>query len=132
MVGCLTGGLATDFLYRALGFVVGTKAFRALSRASGAALGIGACWLLDDLHAIVAVLVVASFFGDFALGAMWATFQDIGGPFSGTVLGWANMCGNIGAACAISVIGRLVERYGWSATFIMASGAYLIGALAWL
>lgn len=78
------------------------------------------------------VLVVASFFGDFALGALWATYQDIGGPWSGTVLGWANMCGNIGAACAISVIGRLVEGYGWPATFIMAGGAYAIGAITWL
>jgi sugar phosphate permease len=48
------------------------------------------------------------------------------------VLGWANMCGNIGAAVAISLIGRMVERYGWSATFVMGSSAYLIAALGWL
>lgn len=81
---------------------------------------------------IVALLVVTSFLGDFALGANWATYQDIGGRYAGTVLGWTNMCGNIGAATAISVIGRLVEYSGWSATFAMSSTAYLVGAVGWL
>lgn len=131
MAGCLSGGFATDWLMARFGLVWGRRIPSVISY-SGASIGLGACWLLDDTGAIVTVLVVASFFGDFALGALWATYQDIGGPWSGTVLGWANMCGNIGAACAISVIGRLVDGYGWPATFVMAGGAYAIGAVTWL
>jgi ACS family glucarate transporter-like MFS transporter len=130
MAGCLCGGFATDWLVRRVGLCWGRR-IPGLISYGGAALGLSGCWALDDANFIVALLIVSSFFGDFALGAMWATYQDIGGPFAGTVLGWANMCGNIGAACAISVIPRLVEHYGWSATFAMSSGAYLVGALTW-
>jgi sugar phosphate permease len=130
MAGCLCGGFATDWLVRPVGLCWGRR-IPGLISYGGAALGLSACWALDDANVIVALLIASSFFGDFALGAMWATYQDIGGPFAGTVLGWANMCGNIGAACAISVIPRLVERYGWSATFAMSSGAYLVGAMVW-
>ncbi|MBI3838241.1 MAG: MFS transporter [Planctomycetia bacterium] len=130
MAGCLCGGFATDWLVRRVGLCWGRR-IPGLISYGGAALGLSGCWALDDANAIVALLVVSSFLGDFALGAMWATYQDIGGPLAGTVLGWANMCGNIGAACAISVIGRLVEHYGWSATFAMSASAYLVGALTW-
>ncbi|HEV3136246.1 MAG TPA: MFS transporter, partial [Pirellulales bacterium] len=130
MAGCLCGGFATDWLVRRLGLCWGRR-IPGLVSYGGAALGLSACWAFDDPNLIVTLLIVSSFFGDFALGAMWATYQDIGGPFAGTVLGWANMCGNIGAACAISLIPRLVEHYGWSATFAMSSGAYLAGAMIW-
>ena len=131
MAGCLAGGLATDFLVKRVGLRWGRRIPGMVSY-GGAAIGLCVCWSLDDVTAIVTVLVITSFFGDFALGVMWSTYQDIGGPYAGTVLGWANMCGNIGAACAISVIGRIVEDYGWSPTFVMAASAYLLGALCWL
>ncbi len=130
MAGCLSGGFATDWLVRRVGLLWGRR-IPGLISYGGAALGLSGCWALDDASAIVALLIVSSFLGDFALGAMWATYQDIGGPFAGTVLGWANMCGNIGAACAISVIPRLVEHSGWSATFAMSASAYLVGAMTW-
>jgi ACS family glucarate transporter-like MFS transporter len=131
MGGCLAGGVATDWLMKRVGLRWGRRIPGIVAHA-GAAIGLAGCWFLDNASGIVALLIVASFLGDFALGAVWATFQDIGGPYAGTVLGFANMCGNIGAAVAISVIGRLVEGYGWPATFIMASSAYLLASIAWL
>jgi sugar phosphate permease len=131
MAGSLCGGLATDWLVKQVGLGWGRR-LPGLISCGGAALVYAACWPLDDVRAIVALLVVASFFGDFALGAMWATCQDIGGPLAGTVFGSANMCGNIGAACAASLIARLAATFGWSATFVVSSSAYFVGALAWL
>lgn len=131
MAGCLCGGWVTDWFVPRLGLCWGRR-LPAIVSYCGAALAYAACWALADVDLIVAALVAASFLGDFASGAMWATFQDIGGSFSGTVFGWGNMCGNIGAACSISLIGRLVDHNRWSDAFILASIAYVAGAIAWL
>jgi ACS family glucarate transporter-like MFS transporter len=77
-------------------------------------------------------LIVSSFLGDFALGALWSTYQDIGGPYAGTVLGAGNMFGNIGAAVAASLIVRLAAQFGWSSSFLLSAVAYSVGAAAWL
>ncbi len=131
MAGCLAGGVATDWLIRRVGIAWGRRVPGIVAH-GGAALCLAACWVLDDPQAIVALLMVASFLCDFALGAVWASFQEIGGRFAGTVLGFANMCGNIGAALAISLIGRLQAEYGWPAAFALAAGAFAVAAVAWL
>jgi ACS family glucarate transporter-like MFS transporter len=130
MGGCLAGGFATDWLIRRAGLAWGRRLPGMLGH-GGAALCLATCWLLDDRDAIVALLIAASFLGDFALGGVWASFQDIGGKYAGTVLGFANMCGNIGAAVAISLIGRLQAGYGWPAAFALGAGAFLFAAISW-
>ena len=51
-----------------------------------------------------------SFTIDFGLGATWASYQDIGGRNVATVLGFGNMCGNLGAADFGWYIGRPRQR----------------------
>jgi ACS family glucarate transporter-like MFS transporter len=131
MAGCLLGGVATDVLRARFGVAWGRRIPGMISY-GGAALGLLGVWVMDDVEPIVALLIVTSFLGDFALGAIWATAQDIGGPLAGTVLGTGNMCGNIGAAVAISAIARLQAAYGWPITFIMSAAAYAIAAVLWL
>lgn len=131
MAGCLSGGFATDRLVRRFGLAWGRRA-PCIASYCAAAMTYGACYSLDDPRAIVTLLVVASFLGDFGLGSMWCTYQDIGGPYAGTVLGVGNMCGNIGAAMASSFIPRLANEFGWSASFALSAGAYATGALGWL
>jgi sugar phosphate permease len=63
---------------------------------------------------------------------MWASYQDIGGASSGAVFGWANMCGNIGAACAASFVPRLADHFGWPSVFLFSCASYALGALTWL
>jgi ACS family glucarate transporter-like MFS transporter len=130
MGGCLAGGFATDWLIRRAGLAWGRR-LPGMFGHGGAALCLASCWLLDDPRAIVALLIAASFLGDFALGGVWASFQDIGGKYAGTVLGFANMCGNIGAAVAISLVGRLQAGYGWPAAFALGAGAFLFAAISW-
>ncbi len=131
MGGCLAGGFATDWLVRRLGLAWGRHAPCIFSY-GGAAISYGCCFFLEDPMAIVAMLVISSFLGDFGLGSLWCTYQDLGGPYSGTVLGVGNMCGNIGAAIGISLVPRLALEFGWSASFALSACAYAIGALAWL
>ncbi|MEX2315863.1 MAG: MFS transporter [Pirellulales bacterium] len=131
MAGCLSGGFATDILVRRLGLTWGRRAPCIFSYV-GAAISYGICFFLDDPRAIVTLLVISSFLGDFGLGSVWCTYQDIGGAYAGTVLGVGNMCGNIGAAMASSFIPRLAEQFGWSASFVLSGCAYSLGALGWL
>jgi sugar phosphate permease len=131
MAGCLAGGAATDFLIARVGLVWGRRLPGIIAH-GGAAMGLAGCWWLDSPSAIIVLLIASSFLGDFALGSIWASFQDIGGVYAGTVLGVSNMCGNIGAACAISAIGRIVVEYGWPPTFAMAASAYAIAAVGWM
>ncbi len=131
MVGCLTGGIATDRLVRRLGLTWGRRVPCMISY-GGASLVYATCFFLEDPLAIVTLLIIASLLGDFGLGALWCTYQDLGGSFAGTVLGVGNMCGNLGAAIGISVVMRLAQSYGWSASFVLSTVAYGIGAIAWL
>jgi ACS family glucarate transporter-like MFS transporter len=131
MAGCFVGGWGADLMVRRLGLAWGRR-LPGLISYGGAALAYAACSLLDSPTAIVLVLIVASFFGDFALGALWAVYQDIGGTLAGTALGWANMCGNMGAAFAISLIGRMADANDWSQIFLLATIAYGTGAILWL
>jgi ACS family glucarate transporter-like MFS transporter len=131
MAGCLCGGIATDWLVKRVGIVWGRRLPGMLSY-GGAAIFYATCFAVSDTGAVVPLLIAASFFGDFALGAMWATYQDIGQAWAGTVLGWANMCGNIGAACSASFVPRLAEYAGWPSVFIFSCITYTIGSLAWL
>jgi len=131
MAGCLAGGVVTDFLVRRTG-LCWARRIPGMTAYGGAALGLAGCWWLDNATAIGVLLVASSFLGDFAVGALWASFQDIGGRYAGTVLGVANMCGNLGAAFAAAIIGRLVTSFDWPAVFAMAAGAYAIATVAWL
>jgi sugar phosphate permease len=131
MAGCLVGGIATDVLVRRLNLVWGRRV-PCLVSYGGASIAYVCCFAVDDPKALVAILVVASFLGDFGLGPLWCTYQDLGGPYSGTVLGVGNMAGNIGAAIGLSLVPRLANEFGWSASFALSVFAYGIAALVWL
>jgi hypothetical protein len=60
---------------------------------------------------------------------MWAYAQDVGGRYVASVLGWGNMCGNIGAALSPLVLNEVVERWGWNAAFCSCAGAFLLSGI---
>ncbi len=108
---CLSGGVATDWLIRRVGLAWGRRLPGIVGHGGAALLSGRVLGARRSASHRGAAVIAASFLGDFALGGVWASFQDIGGPYAGTVLGFANMCGNIGAASAISLIGRLQAGY---------------------
>ena len=71
------------------------------------------------------------FLTDLGLGALWATYQDFGGKYVSSVLGFANMCGNLGAALFAVVIGYLADADLWPIVFMISSGSFLVVAFCW-
>lgn len=81
-----------------------------------------------------AAFVLVSVGTDLGGAATWAYMQDVGGPYVGAVLGWANMCGNLGAAVAPILLG-LVQREldsngDWSEPFLLCALAFTVSGLA--
>ena len=71
------------------------------------------------------------FLTDLGLGALWATYQDFGGKYVASVLGFANMCGNLGAAACGILIGYLADADLWPVVFMISSGSFLVVVSMW-
>ena len=48
----------------------------------------------------------------------------------GSILGWGNMWGNLGAALSPILLNEIVEHYSWNAMFLSCAGAYLVAGVA--
>jgi len=66
-------------------------------------------------------------------GAVWAFKQDVGGRYVGSILGWGNMWGNLGAAIAapmlIKIAGEIPHRR-WDYVFMTCAAAFFISGVA--
>ena len=129
--GCLLGGAATDWLTRRIGLKWG----RNLLGMGTKFLAAGA--LLNVLGADSAILAVVAFSAsafmfDLGLGATWAYFQDAGGNYVGTLLGWANMFGNLGAFVSPILLIWLRDQWGWPTALTACVVLYVISGLCWL
>jgi len=131
MCGSLLGGTATDILVRRFGPIWGRRLPGLCSGGIVAAIYVVAPQL-PGVWLFVAAMIAVSFTIDFGLGATWATYQDIGGRHVAAVLGFGNMCGNLGAAYFSWKIGQLAKGGEWNTVFLMSAGAMLIAASAWL
>jgi sugar phosphate permease len=130
MAACLLGGLATDHLTRRLGLRWG-RAVVGLAAKSLAAASIAAGLFADDAGTFTTLLVLASFSNDLGLGAMWAYFQDTGGPYVATLLGWANMFGSLGAAVSPVLLGHVAARLGWTWALGICAAMFFLSGLCW-
>jgi sugar phosphate permease len=131
MVGCLLGGLATDALTRRVGLRWGRSLLGIASKLLAAVGLLGSVAMNDPIGAILA-LAFAAFATDTGLGATWAYFQDTGGPYVGTLLGWANMFGNLGASLGPLFWAYLAEKLGWTMALGVSAGLYVVSAVCWL
>jgi len=127
-VGLVLGGRLTDRLVRVLGLRWGRALPMGLSKFV-AAVAYLVCLTRPSAELCVVLFALVALASDLGIGAIWAYAQDVGGRHVGSVLGWANMWGNIGAAIGppllIAVIGK--ER-NWDLAFLVAAGAYLVAA----
>jgi len=131
MVGCVLGGVATDWLTRRIGLKWGRNLLGMTTKFL-AAVGTLLALLAEDPYLAVAALCLTSFAIDLGLSATWAYFQDTGGPYVGTLLGWANMFGNFGAVVSPPLLGWLGARFGWSSALAACAGLYVLAGLCWL
>jgi ACS family glucarate transporter-like MFS transporter len=129
MVGMFFGGWLTDRLTQSIGLRWGRVLPMGLSRfvAMGAYL---ACLGLKSPWSVTLAFAMVAFATDFGTPAAWAYLQDAGGRHVGSILGWGNMWGNIGAALSPLVLNRAIELFGWSSVFLVCAGAFFLAGIA--
>ncbi len=130
-VGCLLGGVASDWLAQRAGvrlgrcwlsalaliatavlLVVGSRVHQAQSASIVLACGAGALYLSQSCY--------------------WSMTADYAGRHSGVVSGMMNMGGQIGGAVTASVTPLIAAHFGWQASFMTAAVLAALGGLAWL
>jgi MFS family permease len=130
MVGCLLGGVATDHLSRRLGVKWGRQLMGIVSQCI-AALGIIGALYAEDLHTAIAACSLCWFGSDLTVGATLSYFQDTGGRYVGTFLGWANMFGNLGAAVSPVLLGYVVDNHGWPLALCLCACLFAGAGILW-
>ncbi|GIW94883.1 MAG: hypothetical protein KatS3mg110_2924 [Pirellulaceae bacterium] len=129
-LGLVAGGRLTDRLVA----IVGLRWGRALPMGLSKFLAMGAyllCLLHPSAEGCVVLFAVVAFASDMGIGAIWAYAQDVGGRHVGSVLGWANMWGNIGAAIGpVLLVAAVGETNNWDRAFLVCAGAYAVAAVS--
>jgi nitrate/nitrite transporter NarK len=131
MLGNLFGGWWGDRAVARFGLRWGRRTNGLAASLLAAAVYLAALFT-DNLWLFVAEMIAISFLSDLVLGSLWATYQDIGRRNTAVVLGFANMCGNLGAAGYGWLIGLIAREEMWSLVFAISSIGFCLAALAWL
>jgi ACS family glucarate transporter-like MFS transporter len=127
--GMLCGGWLTDRFVPVLGLRWGRSALVVGSRLVAMGAYVVCLLPLSPWQVTIAFAVVA-FGTDVGIGAVWAFQQDVGGRHVGSVLGWGNMWGNLGAALSPPLLNWAVKHYGWDAAFMVCAAGFLVSGLA--
>lgn len=131
LAGNIFGGWLGDRAVGRYGLRWGRRVAGLTSSILAALIYLAAQWT-DNLWLFVAEMIAISFLSDLVLGSLWATYQDIGGGNTAVVLGFANMCGNLGAAGYGWLIGFLADDRQWPVVFAISSTGFCLAAGAWL
>jgi len=131
MGGSLCGGLLTDALVRRLGLTWGRRIPGMLAGGLSGLLYLG-CLNASNVWVYVGFFIIISFVIDMGLASIWSVYQDIGGKNVATLLGTANMCGNLAAAIFATRIGILAEANQWRTVFLYSCVSLFFVAVCWM
>lgn len=131
IVGTLLGGLATDRMAVRFGPIWGRRLPGVIAGVLVATLYLVAL-SLTNVWLFVGAMAAISLSIDFCLGAMWGTYQDIGGRHVASVLGVGNMCASFGSASFGWYAGSLADKKQWNTVFVLAASAMILAAISWL
>src|SRR5579864_455858 len=131
LVCCLLGGTLNDRLTKRHGPRLGRCGVAAL------AMGVAGVFIAcgSQVQGVrLASIVLAGGAGAlyFAQSSFWSVTADIAGASAGSVSGFMNMGGQFGGALTGSLTPWIAVRYGWTASFLVAAGLCLVGAISWL
>lgn len=141
IAGVLFGGRLTDSLTTRAGLKWGRRWPLLITRGTAALGYVIVLWLstlptsspLQNVWMYVAAFSLVSFSTDSGTGAVWAFNQDVGGRYVGSVLGWSNMWGNLGAAVSPLIynfyLGENPTGDDWNHMFLVCLGAFVIAAV---
>ena len=131
LVCCLLGGAINDRLTKWHGPRLGRCGLAVFAIAvAGIFIGFGS----QVQSARLASVVLAGGAGALYLSqsSFWSVTADIAGASSGSVSGFMNMGNQVGAALTASLTPWIAARFGWTTSFLVASGLCMVGALSWL
>jgi len=131
--GMLSGGRLTDFLVHKVGLKWGRRLPWGGSRFIGVA-AFASCPFLAAFGpwAVTIALAVAAFSTDLGTASGWAFCQDVGGRYVGSVLGWGNMWGNLGATVGPMLLAWVISDYGYTVMFYVCATAFVMSGLCGL
>ena len=128
---CLLGGTVNDYLTKRRGPRMGRCGLAAFAMAvAGIFIAFG-----SQVQGVrLASVVLAGGAGALYLSqsSFWSVTADIAGASAGSVSGFMNMGGQIGGALTGSLTPWIAVRYGWTASFLVAAGLCVVGAICWL
>ena len=143
IVGMLFGGWWTDVAARRFGLKWG-RCLPVTATRFTAACGYGLCLILGLLYVpdpgsrwlpwmIILGLSIATFSCDLGVPAMWAYSQDVGGKYTASIMGWANMHGNFGAAVATplydAILGETPSLSQWNTLFAFCTAVFALSGV---
>ena len=127
--GTVLGGVWTDYLMRTMGLRWSRALPVGLSRLLAVFAYLAFLFEPSPWGAVVLFSLVA-FLTDWSQGTVWAYCQDIGRPYVASVLGWANMWGNFGAAVTPPLLIWIVgPAQNWTGAFLTCAAAFLLAGL---
>jgi len=129
--GCLLGGALNDRMTKWKGPRVG-RCFLAAFAIALAGLFIALGGYVQSARTASVVLAGGAGALYLSQSSFWSLTADIAGPSSGSVSGFMNMGGQVGAAITASLTPWIATRYGWTASFLVAAALCVVGAAAWL
>jgi MFS transporter, ACS family, glucarate transporter len=144
MCGGFLGGRWCDWLLPRIGLKWSRRLPPVITRFIAAA-GYGMCLIfaalpedspLNSPWAFTVAFCLVYFAVDLGQSAVWAYAQDAGGKYVGSVLGWGNMWGNLGAAVSPTIynwiLGESPTLREWNHLFGLGLASFsLAGLCAW-
>jgi MFS transporter, ACS family, glucarate transporter len=131
LVCCLSGGAINDWLTKRQGPRIGRCALAAVAiAAAGIFISFGSQVQSPRLASVVLAGGAGALY--LSQSSFWSVTADIAGASAGSVSGFMNMGNQIGAALTASLTPWIASRFGWTTSFLVASGLCLVGAASWL
>jgi ACS family glucarate transporter-like MFS transporter len=130
-IGCLGGGVVSDWIAIRFGLRIGRCLLPALSLAVTAVLLV----LGSRAHSPAAAGVILACGAGvlyIAQSGFWAVSADIAGESVGVVSGLMNMGGQAGGACTAALTPLIAAHFGWNMSFVLAAAIAALGAVAWM
>ncbi len=130
-VSSLAGGALSDRLTRLYGLRVGRCYLASVSLVATAIfLVLGSQVRSPALAGVILAGGAGALY--LSQSTFWSVSVDIAGRSSAVFSSLVNMGGQIGGALTASLTPWIAQRFGWTASFAVAAGLAIVGALCWL
>src|SRR5262249_21680223 len=131
VVGCLAGGAINDWITKNHGPRLG-RCGVAVAGLAGAGLFIAFGSHVASAQIASVVLAGGAGLLYVSQSSFWSVTADIAGSSSGFVSGFMNMGAQFGGAVTASLTPLIANRFGWTASFLVAAALCALGAVCWL